>query len=424
MRLPSFLATASVLGLVSSVYGQIVSHTPSEGRGVRYSVNIPDATALTGTGPVYLQLEAPANMTWIALGQGADMTDGNIFIIYSAPDGNITLSPRNATGPFEPLYDPSIRAFLLEGSGIHHGLMTANIRCDDCMTLKNGDSLADKSSSWIWGITTGDPLNSANVSETIYKHDYHGIFTLDLSHAIGGNSANPFFMPTHRITDFTPFSSQRQIDDTLLHKKRIAHGVMTSVAFVLLFPNFALTLYIFPSRYTVAWIHAPLQAFAVLLALAGFALGVSTSMDLGEEGGYHPIMGYVAMAAVVLVQPILGIMQHIHFKRTGQKSFYGVAHRWLGRFISVLGIVTGGIGFHYAGSMNPDIPPASPIAYGIISGSMGVIYVLVIWWRRSRTKRKLAAECPPTIKKTTNRSDSTLVSELANVDASQEKSWQ
>ncbi|GES57447.1 integral membrane protein [Aspergillus terreus] len=419
---------ASALCLASSIYGQIVCHTPSEGKGVSYSVNIPEHTASNGTGPMYLQLKAPADLKWFALGQGVQMTDGNLFVVYAGPDGNVTLSPRKATGPIEPLYNSSIHATLLEGSGIRHGLMIANIRCDNCMTLNDGTSIMGNSnlSSWIWAMTGGGPMNSANVSAQIYKHDWHGIFTLDLSHGIGANSPNPFFSSSHDIMDFTPFSVQQQVSDTILHRKRIAHGVMTSVAFVLLFPNFGLTLHIFPSRYTVAWIHAPLQIFAVLLALAGFAVGVSAAIDLREEAGYHPVLGYVAMAGVVLVQPVLGIVQHVRFRRTGKKTAYGVAHRWLGRFLSVLGIVNGGIGFHYAASMNPDIPPASPIAYGIISGSMGVIYILVIWWRRSKTKReaalnveaadeKLAASAAPT------RSNSTLVPKTPGVDVSKEK---
>ncbi|KAL4897813.1 hypothetical protein BDV59DRAFT_168594 [Aspergillus ambiguus] len=432
MRLLNLMA-ASALSLASFISGQIVSHTPSDGNGVTYSVNIPSHTASNGTGPIYLQLKAPSDLKWFALGQGGEMTAGNMFVVYSAPNGNITLSPRKATGHIEPLYNSSIRAFLLEGSGIHHGLMTANIRCDNCMALNDGSSIIGNASasSWIWAMTAGSPMDSANVSATLAQHDWHGIFSLNLSHGIGGDSPNPFFLPGPDIMDFSPFSVQHQVSDSLLHKKRIAHGVMTSVAFVLLFPNFALTLFIFPSRYTVAWIHAPLQIFAVLLALAGFAIGVSVSIDLREEAGYHPILGYVAMAGVVLVQPVLGIIQHLRFKRTGQKTAYGVAHRWLGRFLSAFGIINGGLGFHYAQSMNPDIPPASPIAYGIICACMGLIYVSVIWWRRSKTKREAALNAEleaSTAKKlpmpgTPTRSNSTLVHTSVGADLSTEKSW-
>ncbi|RAL01590.1 cytochrome and DOMON domain-containing protein [Aspergillus ibericus CBS 121593] len=431
MKLSKFIAASvGAFGLVRSGCSQILSHRPSEGAGVSYSINVPQNTSLSGSGPIFLQLKAPPGTKWFALGQGSQMTDGNMFIVYSASMHNVTLSTRRATGHVEPLYDPSIQAHLLDGSGIHNGVMTANIRCDNCTTLIDGESALGNSSPWTWALTHGHPLMSSNLSEKLYQHDWHGSFSLNLTQAVGGNNSNPFIVPMRSL--FESYAHQRQVSDTLLHKKRIAHGVMTSVAFVLLFPNFALLLYIVPSRRTVPWVHAPLQLFAVLLALAGFGVGISVSKDLQEIGGYHPVIGYVAVGGVVLIQPLLGIMQHLHFRKTGTSSLYGVSHRYLGRFFAALGVINGGIGFHYATAKNPDIPRASPLAYGIICGSMFVIYVSVILWRRSKSQAKPSKgyrlpffgsrQDKPTIATLDNSSDNTLCA-TDEVQASREKPW-
>ncbi|KKK18672.1 hypothetical protein P175DRAFT_0461958 [Aspergillus ochraceoroseus IBT 24754] len=432
MRLWSFVV--GILGLVTCTLGQIINYTPSHGTGVSYRVNIPDDTAVNGSGPIYLQLKGPGDFKWMALGTGDRMLAGNLFIVYAAPGGNITLSTRRAIGPIQPIYDPDIKASLLDGSGVHNGTMTANIRCDNCMKLRNGDSIFGSRSSWIWAMTHGGPLLSSNVSETLYQHDWHGIFSLDLTLAVGGNSSNPFSSSDFTVVDYTSTSNQQQVNDTILHRKRIAHGVMTSVAFVLLFPGFALLLYIYPSRYTVTRIHAPLQLFAVLLALAGLGAGISVSQDLRELAGYHPIIGYFAIGGVVLIQPVLGIMQHRHFRKTKEKSLYGFSHRWLGRIFSSVGIINGGVGFYYAYGKNPDIPPASPISYGGISGGVGIIYVSVIAWRRWRDRVQARKALPPktlktmaSFKSTKSLAESSMSQDperLDVVDLSQEKPWQ
>ena len=382
------LSLIQSLMLTSAVpaFGQIISYTPSEGSGISYGINIPQRTAANGTGPIFFQMTAPADIKWIALGQGPRMIDGNLFIVYAAPGGNVTLSPRKAKDHIEPEYNPDVQATLLDGSGFHNGNITANIQCDNCMHLRDGRPIVAPHSDWIWAMTHGHPIMSSNVSHPISQHDWHGIFTLDLTEGVGGETENPFLLSSHTVIDHTLRSKQQQISDAILRKKRIGHGVMTSIAFVLLFPNFALTLYIVPSRWTVAWIHAPLQIFAVGLALAGYAVGISVGHDLQEGGGYHPILGHIAIIGVVVFQPVLGIMQHLRYRKFGIKTLWGHAHRWLGRFLSVLGVVNGGLGFHYALGKNPDIPPVSSIAYAIICAFMGMLYISIVVWRKYHSK--------------------------------------
>ena len=59
------------------------------------------------------------------------MQNANIFIVYAdAAGSNVTLSPRLGNGEREPKTDgDQAQVYLLEGSGIANGKMTANVRC-------------------------------------------------------------------------------------------------------------------------------------------------------------------------------------------------------------------------------------------------------------------------------------------------------
>ncbi|KAB8253932.1 hypothetical protein BDV32DRAFT_157495 [Aspergillus pseudonomiae] len=385
MLYPLSVFLAVTLMLVSSTWGHIITYLPSKGGGVSYSFNIPENTASDINGTIYLQLSAPSHARWIALGQGERMAGGSIFLIYPSPDGSVTLSPRKAFGHLDVFYDPNIQAYLLEGSGVHDGVMTANIRCDNCMHLDNGDNIMGSSSPWSWAMCHGYPLVSSDVAVQIHKHDIHGSFTLDLTRAIGGNSSNPFLDLTYLHHDVTPSSREHVIDDASLYSKRVAHGVMTPIAFVLMFPGFGLLLHIYPTRHTVLWMHAPMQIIAACVALIGLGFGVSVSMDLKLSKGYHPTIGYVLVGVVVLIQPVIGIVQHLHFRRSGGTTIYGVLHRWFGRLLSAIGILNGGLGFYYAYQHTEDIPPVPPIIYGMVCGGVCMLYVFVVMWRREKT---------------------------------------
>lgn len=56
-------------------------------------------------------------------------------------------------------------------------------------------------------------------------------------------------------------------------RRRSAHGIVATVAFVILFPLGAILLRIIPGRWSVR-IHFVVQILAWLLYIAGFALGV------------------------------------------------------------------------------------------------------------------------------------------------------
>lgn len=113
---------------VSTSYAQITRHCAQS--NVCYSFNVPAASAASGTGDLYFQIQAPSSTQWVGLGQGNQMKGTNIFIVYSDADGqNVTVSPRLGQGNFQPQFNSQAQVSLLEGSGISNGMMTANVRC-------------------------------------------------------------------------------------------------------------------------------------------------------------------------------------------------------------------------------------------------------------------------------------------------------
>jgi len=58
------------------------------------------------------------------------MAGSNIFVVYTSGDGNVTLSPRLASGYTQPDYNGDAQVTLLEGSGVSNGKMIANVKCE------------------------------------------------------------------------------------------------------------------------------------------------------------------------------------------------------------------------------------------------------------------------------------------------------
>jgi hypothetical protein len=99
-----------------------------------YELNIPDTTAQSQSGDVFLQIKSPVKYGWAAIGTGTGMSGSKMMVIYPSANGqNITLSTRTPPsqngGHAMPQYDSSIQAYLMDGSGLSGGVMTANIRC-------------------------------------------------------------------------------------------------------------------------------------------------------------------------------------------------------------------------------------------------------------------------------------------------------
>jgi len=176
-------------------------------------------------------------------------------------------------------------------------------------------------------------------------------------------------------------------------KHLIAHGVLASLAFVILFPagSIAIRLASFPS---VLWFHALFQIFAYMTYTAAFGLGIWLALPV--SGGhyidsYHAIIGMVVFA-LIFFQPILGWMHHVLFKKYSHRTLWSYAHIWVGRIAITLGIINGGLGLLLAGNS-----PDGEIAYGVVAGVMWVTWVAAAIWGEMRRKKaaKLAEQQRP-----------------------------
>ncbi|MCJ1386144.1 hypothetical protein MMC17_009270 [Xylographa soralifera] len=421
MRLLSSVGLAC--GLVGVACAQVQNYTAQP--GVYYSVNVPSASASSGAGDLFIQIQAPSSMQWVGVGQGGQMKGANIFIIYSDSDGqNITLSPRLGAGNFQPDYNSAAQVSLLEGSGIANGLMTANIRCASCASWNGGSmSFSDASSSWIWAVRSGSPIASNSLSANLQQHDVMNNFNFDLTKATGGNSLNPFVsnaanngvtttasagsVPTGSSSN--PSGSSGGGDgggssggssdgsEQTQHMRVMAHGIIMSLAFLwslpaqilsssantarIFFPFGALTVRFLSVKATV-WIHASLQLFAYAFAIAGMGIGVWLAVTEQALNMTHPIIGLTVISGLFL-QPFLGLIHHFIYRKTQRRTLWAHAHIWWGRALLILGAINGGLGLQLsANTVNGEI------AYGVIAGVVFLIYVAVVSlsWLRSKGK--------------------------------------
>jgi len=178
------------------------------------------------------------------------------------------------------------------------------------------------------------------------------------------------------------------------NRRRTAHGLIMAFVFLILLPGGALTRHLIRSPKTIPYIHAPFQLFALAAAVAGLGLGVSMALDIGEISAYHPVIGMTTVSALIAFQPLLGLLQHLNYRKNGTKSPSAYAHRWLGRTLIVLGIINGGLGFMFAGIGAPGVPTAAVIAYGVIAGFIGIVYILTLLLSATRLKSPLNASIP------------------------------
>lgn len=170
----------------------------------------------------------------------------------------------------------------------------------------------------------------------------------------------------------------------------IAHGVLASLAFVILFPAGAIAVRLASFR-GVVWFHAAFQVFAYLVYIAAFGLGVYIASSMEMLDHYHPIIGIVVFVLVSL-QPFFGYVHHLMFKKHESRTLWSYVHIWLGRIAITLGIINGGLGLQWAGSMHMSSKSGS-IAYAIIA-----IHVWLAWVAASvygERRQKKVMEKPP-----------------------------
>ncbi|KAK3323773.1 hypothetical protein B0T19DRAFT_213410 [Cercophora scortea] len=172
---------------------------------------------------------------------------------------------------------------------------------------------------------------------------------------------------------------------------RTAHGIVASLAIVLLFPIGSILMRILPGRLAL-YTHALFQLIALAVFIAGAALGIYLTqiVQLPFGGGslltnsatsYHPIIGLVVLA-FLLLQPLLGVVHHRVFKRVQTRQVWSYLHIFNGRVVITLGIVNGGLGFHLAGASADRVR-----VYIIVAAIVWSLWMLVAFWSEVRRAR-------------------------------------
>jgi len=107
----------------------------------------------------------------------------------------------------------------------------------------------------------------------------------------------------------------------------------------------------------------------------------------------HAVIGLLATSMIIVIQPAMGILQHLHFRKTGGKSIFAYIHRWTGRVAIILGMINQGLGFQLVG-IGTVVHAHSLIRNFVILGVFGGLWFALAMWdwlRGGLTKRKSVA---------------------------------
>lgn len=178
---------------------------------------------------------------------------------------------------------------------------------------------------------------------------------------------------------------------TQTRKMLIAHGVLGALAFVIFFPAGAIAIRLasFPG---VIWLHVAFQAFAYLVYIASFGLGVYIANDLDLLNHHHAIIGIVVFI-LIFIQPIGGFLHHALYKKYETRTLWSYLHIWVGRIAITLGIINGGLGMKLADSMNLS-SRTGMIVYGVFAGVIWLLWVAACVIGERRRKQKVDASPP------------------------------
>ncbi|KAH7368993.1 hypothetical protein B0T11DRAFT_69157 [Plectosphaerella cucumerina] len=396
------MRTFTTAALLTALYStttsaEPVSHCPNGNNDVCFQIAIPESSASSGSGNIYFQITAPDSYSWVALATGRGMSDSNMFMMYADGSGNVTISPRQASGNVMPtVADSGADLELLEGSGVSNGVMTANVRCSNCESWKSSTlDLAGTSTNWIAAWREGSAINSASVDARVSQHSETDSFTVDLTQATVTSDGNPFSGENASTGGDSSSGDSNtgsgsgsgssgggavsQSESTLAPGSvLLAHGVGMTIAFVVLYPLGAILMPLLGK-----WlVHAVWQIVALLLMWAAFGLGVVYARDHGYLFKQsHTILGTVVVA-LITIQPLTGLVHHNHYKKHGGRNAVSHSHIWFGRIVLALGIINGGLGMQLASSSN-----AWVIAYSVIAALMTVLYIGAIVFKRMRSPR-------------------------------------
>jgi hypothetical protein len=85
---------------------------------------------------------------------------------------------------------------------------------------------------------------------------------------------------------------------------------------------------------------------------------------------------------VLFVQPFLGYVHHVKFKRLLRRTWWSHTHLWVGRLAITLGIINGGFGLHLAAA-----PTGAVAGYSAIAGIIWLVWMFCAVSHEARRRR-------------------------------------
>lgn len=249
--------------------GQSTFISPDKDLGFAFTIGNEDVN------DYFVTMRLKTSRSWGAIGLGSDDMAGALyFVMYLNEKGdNVTLSPRLAYGHYEPYFYPKMKWQHL-ASSVADGFATFSFRCIECQNWPGANSgkgyldLNSNSQKSIWALGPRQKLRSNDQTAALRFHESHGVFSIDMARTKGAED-------TPALTDKSVDEGITQVE----HKTKLwdvnssMHAALMTLAVLVLFPLGIVLLRV--GRWA-AW-HGINQAVALIVVLAGFGMGITTS---------------------------------------------------------------------------------------------------------------------------------------------------
>ena len=230
----------------------------------------------------------------MGIGFGSRMQDTFMFIAYPSSNGTgLTLSPRWAGCHSEPEYMPDVvvekifnDVYAPHANTVSSGIMIAHGVCRNCTRFILQDmDMESEAQPFIYALGSApkqsNALQSDDPAAKLRLHTFHGSFLADMTYATSSGAHarvphpnDPGGSPSGVAdTNFaSAFSSTAYNTSSDSEWAPVLHGVLMSLAFVLVFPLGAMLVRLL-SR-TGFILHAGLQILGVVIVVIGLGAGV------------------------------------------------------------------------------------------------------------------------------------------------------
>jgi hypothetical protein len=195
------------------------------------------------------------------------MFGASLFVTYTDGTGNVTVSPRDGLGEFQPLLDSSKEVTILAGSKADSTSVVANFRYKASVAELEMQSTA---APWIGSFKTGPAFDTTNRAQFLTQHDDFRTYTLDLASADVGTSANPFLDENSGAVGALEQGTLLADGEIIYAKFEKAHGSLMGAAWLVVYPIGAIIMHM---RWGGVWVHAGVMAVGTSMIIAGFGVG-------------------------------------------------------------------------------------------------------------------------------------------------------